>query len=156
MQFAPTLQTKLAAEAQAKYERELMLHAADVEALQELKKKVGLEGAQKRELEEKVNKTCSLLQEKTAAWSTLEKHLKVGQPAQRCREQKPNVSIYTTLCALEQSRSSLGRRSLLKFEYLGFQFSFGVSEPSFDPLRKPENSPNLLSKSKKMNKTYFV
>lgn len=100
MQFAPTLQTKLAAEAQAKYERELMLHAADVEALQELKKKVGLEGAQKRELEDKVNKTCSLLQEKTAAWSTLEKHLKVGQPARRCREQKTKcVHLHESVCS---------------------------------------------------------
>lgn len=76
-------QTKLAAEAQAKYERELMLHAADVEALQELKKRAGQESAQKRELEEKVNKTSSLLQEKTAAWNTMEKRLKVGSLAQR-------------------------------------------------------------------------
>lgn len=87
VQPAPSLQTKLAAEAQAKYERELMLHAADVEALQELKKKAGLEGAQKRELEEEVSKTCSLLQEKSTAWSALEKHLKVGPPAPRRREQ---------------------------------------------------------------------
>lgn len=56
-----------------------MLHAADVEALQELKKKMGQESAQRRELEEKVGRTCSLLQEETTAWSTLEKHLKVGR-----------------------------------------------------------------------------
>ncbi|XP_039999046.1 nucleoprotein TPR isoform X2 [Xiphias gladius] len=70
------LQTKLAGEAQAKYERELMLHAADVEALQQLKKKIQQEAAQKRELEEQLNKTSSLLQEKTAAWNTLERQLK--------------------------------------------------------------------------------
>uniref|UniRef100_A0AAX7TDA3 Nucleoprotein TPR n=1 Tax=Astatotilapia calliptera TaxID=8154 RepID=A0AAX7TDA3_ASTCA len=63
------LQTKLAGEAQAKYERELMLHAADVEALQELKKKFQQGAAQKMELEEELKKTTSLLQEKTAAWS---------------------------------------------------------------------------------------
>lgn len=90
VQFAPTFQTKLAAEAQAKYERELMLHAADVEALQQLKKAVGHEAAQKRELEEKVNKTCSLLQEKTTAWNALEKHLKVGLLAQRYKGNKTN------------------------------------------------------------------
>uniref|UniRef100_A0AAX7V9P8 Nucleoprotein TPR n=1 Tax=Astatotilapia calliptera TaxID=8154 RepID=A0AAX7V9P8_ASTCA len=60
------LQTKLAGEAQAKYERELMLHAADVEALQELKKKFQQGAAQKMELEEELKKTTSLLQEKTA------------------------------------------------------------------------------------------
>uniref|UniRef100_A0A8D0AU39 Nucleoprotein TPR n=1 Tax=Sander lucioperca TaxID=283035 RepID=A0A8D0AU39_SANLU len=58
-------QTKLAGEAQAKYERELMLHAADVEALQELKKKTQQDAAQKRELEEQLSKISSLLQEKT-------------------------------------------------------------------------------------------
>lgn len=74
-----------------------MLHAADVEALQELKKRVGQESAQKRELEEQVNKTSSLLQEKTAAWNTMEKRLKVGSLAQRGEVGKLNVSgsIYT-------------------------------------------------------------
>ncbi|KAM3865905.1 nucleoprotein TPR-like [Diretmus argenteus] len=70
------LQTKLAMEAQAKYERELMLHAADVEALQELKKQGQQGAAQRRELEEQLNKTSSLLQERTAAWLTLERQLK--------------------------------------------------------------------------------
>lgn len=76
------LQTKLAGEAQAKYERELMLHAADVEAMQELKKRSHQEAAQKRELEDQLNKMSSLLQEKTVAWNTLERQLKVGQLAQ--------------------------------------------------------------------------
>uniref|UniRef100_A0AAQ4R059 Translocated promoter region a, nuclear basket protein n=1 Tax=Gasterosteus aculeatus aculeatus TaxID=481459 RepID=A0AAQ4R059_GASAC len=70
------LQTKLAAEAQAKYERELMLHAADVEALQELKKRSQQNAAQRRELEEQLSKTSSLLQEKTVALSATEKQLK--------------------------------------------------------------------------------
>ncbi|XP_028282895.1 nucleoprotein TPR-like isoform X2 [Parambassis ranga] len=70
------LQTKLAGEAQAKYERELMLHAADVEALQELKKRSQQEAARKRELEEELKKMTSLLQEKTAVWNTVEKQLK--------------------------------------------------------------------------------
>uniref|UniRef100_A0A3Q3XHX2 Uncharacterized protein n=1 Tax=Mola mola TaxID=94237 RepID=A0A3Q3XHX2_MOLML len=73
-------QKKLSAEAQAKYERELMLHAADVEALQELKKRSQQEAAQKRELEEQVKKISSLLQEKSAAWNIAERHLKVGLP----------------------------------------------------------------------------
>ncbi|CAI5642275.1 unnamed protein product [Oreochromis niloticus] len=82
------LQTKLAGEAQAKYERELMLHAADVEALQELKKKFQQGTAQKMELEEELKKTTSLLQEKTAAWSTAEKKLKedLSNQSRRCEE----------------------------------------------------------------------
>ncbi|XP_060899830.1 nucleoprotein TPR-like [Labrus mixtus] len=71
------LQTKLAGEAQAKYERELMLHAADVEALQELKKGFQQEAARKRELEDQLNKSSGLLQEKSATWNTVERQMKV-------------------------------------------------------------------------------
>uniref|UniRef100_H3CJ19 Nucleoprotein TPR/MLP1-2 domain-containing protein n=1 Tax=Tetraodon nigroviridis TaxID=99883 RepID=H3CJ19_TETNG len=70
------LQTKLAAEAQAKYERELMLHAADVEAIQELKKKAEEEAVKKKELEIQVAKASSVLQEKVAAWNLVERQLK--------------------------------------------------------------------------------
>ncbi|KAM8851015.1 nucleoprotein TPR-like [Spinachia spinachia] len=70
------LQTKLAGEAQAKYERELMLHAADVEALQELKKRLQQDAALRRELEEQLSKTSSLLQEKTVALNATERQLK--------------------------------------------------------------------------------
>lgn len=56
-----------------------MLHAADVEALQELKKRSQQNAAQRRELEEQLSKTSSLLQEKTVALSATEKQLKVGQ-----------------------------------------------------------------------------
>lgn len=55
-----------------------MLHAADVEALQELKKRAQEEAVQKRELEEQLNKTSSLLQEKTASWETEERRLRVS------------------------------------------------------------------------------
>ncbi|KAM6919272.1 LOW QUALITY PROTEIN: nucleoprotein TPR-like [Xenentodon cancila] len=82
------LQTKLAGEAQAKYERELMLHAADVEALQQLKKSSQQETEHKRELEDELKKTTSLLQEKSAAWNTLEKKLKedLTNQSRRCDE----------------------------------------------------------------------
>uniref|UniRef100_A0A665W816 Nucleoprotein TPR n=1 Tax=Echeneis naucrates TaxID=173247 RepID=A0A665W816_ECHNA len=81
-------QTKFAGEAQAKYERELMLHAADVEAMQELKQKIQQEAALKMELEKQQNETSSLLQEKTAAWNTLEKQLRedLSHQTHRCEE----------------------------------------------------------------------
>uniref|UniRef100_A0A3Q3IR59 Nucleoprotein TPR n=1 Tax=Monopterus albus TaxID=43700 RepID=A0A3Q3IR59_MONAL len=80
--------TKLAGEARAKYERELMLHAADVEAMQELKKRFQEETTQKRELEEQLSKNTSLLQEKTAAWNAVERQLKedLSLQSRRCEE----------------------------------------------------------------------
>lgn len=54
-----------------------MLHAADVEALQELKKRIQQDLEKKTELEEQLNNTNTVLQEKTAAWNALEKELKV-------------------------------------------------------------------------------
>ncbi|XP_077413772.1 nucleoprotein TPR-like isoform X2 [Vanacampus margaritifer] len=82
------LQTKQAGEAQAKYERELMLHAADVEVLKELKKTFQQGAARKSELEEQLNKSNSLLQEKTAGWTTLENQLKdeLASQSRRCQE----------------------------------------------------------------------
>ncbi|XP_037131815.1 nucleoprotein TPR-like isoform X1 [Syngnathus acus] len=82
------LQTKQAGEAQAKYERELMLHAADVEVLKELKKASQQEAARKGEMEEQLNKCNSLLQEKSTSWTTLEKQLKdeVASQSRRCEE----------------------------------------------------------------------
>uniref|UniRef100_A0A3Q3IRL9 Nucleoprotein TPR n=1 Tax=Monopterus albus TaxID=43700 RepID=A0A3Q3IRL9_MONAL len=81
-------ETKLAGEARAKYERELMLHAADVEAMQELKKRFQEETTQKRELEEQLSKNTSLLQEKTAAWNAVERQLKedLSLQSRRCEE----------------------------------------------------------------------
>lgn len=75
-------QTKQAGEAQAKYERELMLHAADVEVLKELKKALQQDAERKREIEDQLNKSNSLLEEKTTGWTTLEKQLKVGRSTQ--------------------------------------------------------------------------
>uniref|UniRef100_A0A3Q3XS22 Uncharacterized protein n=1 Tax=Mola mola TaxID=94237 RepID=A0A3Q3XS22_MOLML len=93
------LQKKLSAEAQAKYERELMLHAADVEALQELKKRSQQEAAQKRELEEQVKKISSLLQEKSAAWNIAERHLKdMSRMSCHCTDvEKQNALLHQQL-----------------------------------------------------------
>ncbi|XP_020791648.2 nucleoprotein TPR isoform X2 [Boleophthalmus pectinirostris] len=81
-------QTKIAEEAQAKYEKELMLHAADVEALHDLKKRFQEISTTKQEVEDKLNKTTALLQEKNATWSTVEKQLKenLANQSRRCEE----------------------------------------------------------------------
>lgn len=56
-----------------------MLHAADVEALQELKKKAEEEAMKRGDLETQVTKASSILQDKVAAWNIVERQLKVGR-----------------------------------------------------------------------------
>ncbi|CAL8346974.1 unnamed protein product [Merluccius merluccius] len=82
------MQTRLAEEAQSKYERELMLHAADVEALQELKKQSQKEASTRRRLEEQLSSTSSSLREKAAGWTALERKMKedLAKQAQRSED----------------------------------------------------------------------
>lgn len=67
----------MASEAQNKYERELMLHAADVEALQAIKEQVAKNTAVKQQLEEAAQKAESALLECKASWEERERMMKV-------------------------------------------------------------------------------
>lgn len=71
------LQAKIAVEAQNKYERELMLHAADVEALQAAKEQVSKMASVRQHLEETTQKAESQLLECKASWEERERMLKV-------------------------------------------------------------------------------
>lgn len=64
-------------EAQNKYERELMLHAADVEALQAAKEQVSKMASIRQHLEETTQKAESQLLECKASWEERERVLKV-------------------------------------------------------------------------------
>lgn len=71
------MQAKIAVEAQNKYERELMLHAADVEALQAAKEQVTKMASIRQHLEETAQKAESQLLECKASWEERERVLKV-------------------------------------------------------------------------------
>ncbi|KAM3841233.1 nucleoprotein TPR isoform 2-T2 [Vipera latastei] len=81
-------QAKIAAEAQSKYERELMLHSSDVEALQAAKEQVAKNSTIKQHLEEAAQKAESTLRESRASWEERERALKdeASKLASRCED----------------------------------------------------------------------
>uniref|UniRef100_H0WIZ7 Nucleoprotein TPR n=1 Tax=Otolemur garnettii TaxID=30611 RepID=H0WIZ7_OTOGA len=81
-------QAKIAVEAQNKYERELMLHAADVEALQAAKEQVSKMASVRHHLEETTQKAESQLLECKASWEERERMLKdeVSKCISRCED----------------------------------------------------------------------
>ncbi|XP_060088376.1 nucleoprotein TPR [Heteronotia binoei] len=96
-------QAKIAAEAQNKYERELMLHASDVEALQAAKDHVAKNSAVRQQLEEAAQKAESALRESKASWEERERMLKdeASKLASRCEDlEKQNRLLHEQLESL--------------------------------------------------------
>nr|XP_013799993.1 PREDICTED: nucleoprotein TPR [Apteryx mantelli mantelli] len=96
-------QAKIASEAQNKYERELMLHAADVEALQAIKEQVAKNAAVRQQLEEAAQKAESELLECKASWEERERMIKdeASTLASRCEDlEKQNRLLHEQLESL--------------------------------------------------------
>ncbi|KAM6124630.1 nucleoprotein TPR isoform 2-T2 [Pterocles gutturalis] len=96
-------QAKMACEAQNKYERELMLHAADVEALQAIKDQVAKNAVVRQQLEEAAQKAESELLECKASWEERERMIKdeASQLASRCEDlEKQNRLLHEQLESL--------------------------------------------------------
>ncbi|XP_039411548.1 nucleoprotein TPR isoform X2 [Corvus cornix cornix] len=93
-------QAMMASEAQNKYERELMLHAADVEALQAIKEQVAKNAAVRQQLEEATRKVESELLESKASWEERERMIKdeASKLASRCEDlEKQNRLLHEQL-----------------------------------------------------------
>ncbi|KAM3915332.1 nucleoprotein TPR [Leptodactylus fuscus] len=93
-------QARVAAEAQNKYERELMLHAADVEALQAAKEQLNNAAATRQKTEETAQKAEAELLESKASWEERERMLKdeASKSISRCEDlEKQNRLLHEQL-----------------------------------------------------------
>uniref|UniRef100_A0AAY4CSB2 Nucleoprotein TPR n=1 Tax=Denticeps clupeoides TaxID=299321 RepID=A0AAY4CSB2_9TELE len=116
------LQAVLAAEAQNKYERELMLHAADVEALREAKRQSQQNAHNCTQLDERAQKAAMELNQSRVVWEQQEKQLK----EELLKQAKRLEELQTQNSLLHQQMENLGTQMAASVQE-GVQSSLNMS-----------------------------
>ncbi|XP_041127246.1 nucleoprotein TPR-like isoform X2 [Polyodon spathula] len=117
------LQAKLATESQNKYERELVLHAADVEALHAAKKQVSQTSQMQQDLEVKAQRAQAQLVEGKTSWEEQERILKdeVSKLASRCEDLQKQNNL------LHEQVESLGNKMVASVQQVTQESNLNIS-----------------------------
>ncbi|CAJ0958245.1 unnamed protein product [Ranitomeya imitator] len=136
-------QARIAAEAQNKYERELMLHAADVEALQAAKEQLSKGSATRQKTEQAARKAEAELLESKASWEERERMLKAVSSFHLNEEIILPSFCLAPIHRIEKALHTLDVVRALRREWLG-EKDFTIPGHSSPMCSRSRHSPSFL------------